>query len=94
MYTNQTSKIFFLKLATNGQSDKAFCWHQNFVYKGLSAPAPGLYIHVEKHEKMCIKSEFKEIYLQPMVEVVRAFRWHQNFDPKICLPLPRGYIHV
>ena len=41
-------KDFFLKLATNGQSHKAFLltsefWHQNFVHKGLSAPAPGLY---------------------------------------------------
>ena len=31
------SKDIFLKLATSGQSDKAF---QNFVHKGLSAPAP------------------------------------------------------
>ena len=29
----------------------------------LSAPASG-YIHVEKHEKMCIKSDFKEIVLK------------------------------
>ena len=27
-------------------------------------PLPGGYIHVEKHEKMCIKSEFKEIFLK------------------------------
>ena len=29
----------------------------------LSAPARG-YIHVEKHEKTCIKSDFKEIVLK------------------------------
>ena len=37
--------------------------HQNFVPNVLSAPAR-VYIHVEKHEKTCIKSDFKEIVLK------------------------------
>ena len=42
---------------------RLFCRHQEFVHKGLSAPAPGLY-NVGKDKKMCIKSEFKEICLK------------------------------
>ena len=42
---------------------RPFCCHQNFVPNVLSAPAQG-YIHVEKHEKTCIKSDFKEIVLK------------------------------
>ena len=40
---------------------KPFCWDQNFVHIGLSAPALGLYTH-EKTLKMCTKSEFKSIF--------------------------------
>ena len=36
-----------------GKVTRSFCWHQNFVHKGLSAPAPELYT-----------SEFKEICLK------------------------------
>ena len=39
------------------------CWHQNFIPKGLSAPALGLYTCIN-HEKNCIKSDFKEIFLK------------------------------
>ena len=46
-----------------GKVTRPFCWHQNFVNKGLSAPAPGLYT-CGKTKKMCIKSEFKEICLK------------------------------
>ena len=42
-----------LKLATYGQKEKALCCHQNFVPRGLSAPARG-YIHMVKHEQKCI----------------------------------------
>ena len=33
--------VYDLKLATDDQSDKSFCWHQNFVPWGLYAPCPG-----------------------------------------------------
>ena len=42
---------------------------------------------------MCIISEFKEIFflnLQQMVEVVRTFCWHQNFDHKDLSALAPG----
>ena len=54
---------YFLKLATYGQSDKAFLLTSEFVRKGLSAPAPGLYT-CGKNIKICIKSEFREICLK------------------------------
>ena len=61
---------------------KPFCWYQNFVHKGLSAPAPGLFT-CGKTLKMCIKSEFKRFVwnLQQMVKVIMAFCWHQKFVP-------------
>ena len=46
-----------------GKEKRPFCCYQNFVPNGLSAPARS-YIHIEKHEKMCIKSDFKEIVLK------------------------------
>ena len=46
-----------------GKVTRLFCWHQDFVHKQLSAPAPGLYT-CGKTLKMCIKSEFKEICLK------------------------------
>ena len=44
-------KEMFLKLATNGESDKAFLLASNFCL-----PLCRGYMHVEKHKKMCIKS--------------------------------------
>ena len=54
---------YFLKLATNGQSDKGFLLTSGFCPQRLSAPAPGLYT-CGKTLKMCIKSGFKEICLK------------------------------
>ena len=42
---------FYLKLATNGQSDKAFLL--NFVHKELSASAPGLYTCEKTFKNVC-----------------------------------------
>ena len=65
-----------------GKVTRLFCGHQDFVHKELSAPALGLYT-CGKTLKMCLKSEFKEIWnLQQMVEMIRAFCWHQKFVPK------------
>ena len=41
-----------------GKVLRNFCWHQNFVPKGLSVPALGLYKCI-KPFKMCFKSYFK-----------------------------------
>ena len=46
-----------------GKEKRPFCCHQNFIPNVLIAPAWG-YIHVEKREKTCIKSYFKEIVLK------------------------------
>ena len=40
---NQTSKIFFWNLQQMGKVTRLYCWHQDFVHKGFSAPAPGLH---------------------------------------------------
>ena len=63
MVKNQTSKrIFFLKLATNGQNDKAFLLTSKFCPQGLPVPALRLYTCI-KSFKMCLKTYFKEILL-------------------------------
>ena len=41
---NQTSKRFIWNLQQMTEVTGCSCWHQNFVPKGLSAPAPGLYV--------------------------------------------------
>ena len=71
-----------------GKVIRPFCWHQNLVPWGLSAPAPGL--HVLNHEKTnCIKFDFKDVFLfvflnlQQMNEVTRHICWHQNFVPRV-----------
>ena len=60
---NQTSKRFFLNWQQMGKVIRNFCWHQNFVPKGLSVPALGLRTCI-KSFKMCLKSYFKEIILK------------------------------
>ena len=42
---------------------RAFCRHEEFVPKGFSAVAPGLYTCI-KSLKMCMKSDFEEIILK------------------------------
>ena len=41
---NQTLNRFFLNLQQLTKATRCSCWHQNFVPKGLSARAPGLYV--------------------------------------------------
>ena len=74
---------------------KVLCLYKNSDPKGLSAPALGLYTCI-KHEKLCIKSDFKDIFwnLPHMSKVTRLFCWHQDFAHKGCLSLPWGYLHV
>ena len=59
----KTSRRFFLKLSTNGQSDKEFLLTSKFCPQRLSVPALGLYTCI-KSFKMCLKSYFKEIVLK------------------------------
>ena len=72
---------------------RPFCWHQNFVQKGLSTPAPGLYIHVEKHEKMCINRNSKRFFATNCRNV-KSFLLTSKFWPQgfVC-PSP-GAIYM
>ena len=56
-------KDIFLKLATNGQSDKASLLTSGFCPQRVVCPCPGV-IYLWLTLKMCIKSEFKEISLK------------------------------
>ena len=57
MYIKSDFKaLFVLNLQQMGKMIRAFCWHQKFVPKGLSALAPGLYTYI-KLLRMCLKSK-------------------------------------
>ena len=76
-----------------GKEKRPFCCHQNFVPNVLSAPARG-YIHVEKHEKTCIKSDFKEIVLKLATngQSDKGFLLTSTFVPKgLSAPALRLY---
>ena len=51
-----------LILATYGQREKAFLLSSKFCPQWIVCPCLG-YIHMVKHEKMYIKSDFKAIFL-------------------------------
>ena len=58
-------------------------------------PLPRGYIHVEKHEKICIKSELKEIFfkLATIGESDKAFLLASNFWPQGVVCPCAGAIH-
>ena len=66
-----------------GKEKRPFCCQQNFVPNMLSAPARG-YIHVEKHEKTCLKSDFKELVLKLATngQSDKGFLLTSTFGPK------------
>ena len=88
MYKIRLKRVF-LNLQQMTKVTRCSCWHENFVPKGLSAPALGLYTCITSW-KNCIKSDFKEIF----ETCSKCFCWHQNFVPWGCLPLTCGYIHL
>ena len=59
---SETIVIYNLKLATDDRSDKKFLLISKLCLLGVVCPLPWDYIHVLKHEKNCIKSDFKEIF--------------------------------
>ena len=79
---------FFLNLQQMGKVIRAFCWHQKFVPKGLSALAPAIDIY--KINKNVYKIRFLFVNLQWMGKVIRAFCWHQKFVPKGLYALAPG----
>ena len=74
---------------------RPFCWHQTFDPKGLSAPVLGLYT-CGKALKMCIKSEFKEMFLKLTLngQSDKAFLLTSKFCPQgVVYPCP-GAIYM
>ena len=60
---SETIVVYGLKLATDDRSDKKFLLTSKLCPLGAVCPLPCGYIHVLKQEKICIKSDFKEIFL-------------------------------
>ena len=90
MYIKSDFKAFFLNLQQMGKVIRAFCWHQKFVPKGLSALAPGLYIYIYKIIKNVYKIRFLFLSLQRMGKEIMAFCWHRKFVPKGLYALVPG----
>ena len=70
------------------------CWHQNFVPKGLSAPARGLYTIIKSWKKNALNETSKRFLwnLQQMGKVIKPFCWHHNFVPwGLSAPAPGLY---
>ena len=59
---SETTVVYDLKLATDDRSDKKFLLASKLCPLGAGCPLPWGYIHVLKHTKNCIKSDFKEIF--------------------------------
>ena len=59
-------------------------------------PLPGAIFIWKKHEKTCIKSDFKEIVLKLPTngQSDKGFLLTSSFVPKGLSALPRGCIHV
>ena len=54
--------VYDLKLATDDRGDKKFLLTSKLCPLGAICPLPWGYVHVLKHEKNCIKSDFKEFF--------------------------------
>ena len=64
MDISETIVVYDLKLATDDRSDKKFLLTSELCPLGAVCNLPPGYIHVLNHERNCIKSDFKEIYLK------------------------------
>ena len=73
-----------------GKVIRNFCWHQNFVPKGLSVPALGLYTCIKSFE-MCLKSNLEIVLkLATNGQSDKGFLLTSTFVPK---GLSAIYIH-
>ena len=61
---SETIVVYDLKLATDDQSDKKFLLTSILCPLRAVCPLPRGYIHELNHEKICIKSDLKEISLK------------------------------
>ena len=64
VYFSATIVVYDLKLATDDRSDKKFLLTSKLSPLGAISPQPRGYVHVFTREKICIKSDFKEISLK------------------------------
>ena len=74
---------------------KGLCLYKNSDPKGLSTPAQGLYTCI-KHEKLCIRSDFKGIFLKLATngQSDKAFLLTSGFCPqRVVCPCP-GAIYM
>ena len=86
----------FLKVATNGQSNKAFLLTSKFCPQGVDCPCPGtIYMY-----KIILTNVYQIRLQRDFFEICNKWAkwWSLSVDIKIlsprgCLPLPRGYIH-
>ena len=76
-------KEIYLKLATNGRSDKGFLLTSKVCPQGFFCPCPGLYTCI-KSFKICLKSHFKEVVLKLSVngQSDKGFLLTSTFVPK------------
>ena len=88
MYKIRVERDFFLNLQQMVKVIKPFCLDHNFGPKALSAPAPGLYIHV----KLIKKWIYSKLTTNDQND--KAFLLTQNFDPRSLSAPARGYLHV
>ena len=94
---SETIVVYDLKLATNDRSDKKVLLTAKLCPLGAVCPLPWGYIHVLNHEKNCIKSNFKEIFLKHATNdrSDKMFLLTSNFVPKgLSAPAPGLYICI
>ena len=82
---NQTSKRFLWNLQYMGKVIRPFCWHQNFVPWGLSAPALGLYTCIKSWKKW-----YKIRLLRDFFETCNKWPKWQDVPVDIKISSPRG----
>ena len=91
-------KEIFWNLHQMTKVTRCSCWHQNFVPKGFSAPAQGLYTCtcIKILKKKCIKSDFKEIFFKLIANdrSDRRFLLTSKFCSLRLSALTCGYIHL
>ena len=95
---NQTSKRFLWNLQQMGKMIRPFYWHLNFVPWGLSAPALGLYTCIKSWKKLNKIRLQRHFFLKLATNdwSDKTFLLTSKLCPlgAVCMPLPRGYIHI
>ena len=61
---SETIVVYDMKLVTDDRSDNKYLLTSKLCPLGTICPLSQGYIHVLNHEKICIKSDFKEISLK------------------------------